>query len=286
MSWRRAGAVRSSRHPSHAKGIPASNSATTCPLPAAPQRWEERRGGGDDLRDFPSGYLRRGRDRCQFPAPVRSPNVGALDGFWHFAGSFWWLLFPFGGAIVAVSGRAWRELKASSRERHERTMERLRLRQGIGSQVTGAADAALGASSLGQSGNDDSVARLAHLDCIMAEHDAVNARWLDYELDVTKLIDFFAHDGCARAADGWLPQGQRLADSLRPGHEQRAAAAQEDIERYRGAVTDYRVCFDIAEAEAHRVRDRDFSEGERERLERARHPITLSVDRAATPAER
>lgn len=209
-----------------------------------------------------------------------------MDGFWHFLVSFWWLVFPFGAASAGLIGRAWKEINKSSRERHERSMERLRLRQRIEASTTGAMNAVLDATILSSATDHGAAARVAALDRIMAEHDSVNTRWLDYELDVTKLIDFpLMTDVREPLTVGYL-KAKRLADSLRPADEQLETLGETAIERYRGAVTDYRVSFDIAEAEAHRVKDRDFSEGERERLELARQLITLSVDRAATPAER
>jgi hypothetical protein len=201
-----------------------------------------------------------------------------MDGFWHFAGSFWWLVFPLGGAVVTVIGRVWRELNQAARERHERRLERLAVRQGIGvAGRQGAPDAAPTTSS---------TAARAVLERIMSDHDQVNARWLDYELDVTKLIDYPLMTDVREPLMVSYLKAKRLADSLRPADEDLDNVPAETVERYRLAVTDYRVAFDIAEAEAHRVKDRDFSPAERERLERARQLITLSVDRAATPAER
>lgn len=145
----------------------------------------------------------------------------------------------------------------------------------------------MGAAS-GPPGGDEGAAavRVATLDRIMAEHDAVNARWLDCELEITKLIDFPLMTDVREPLMVAYLKAKRLADSVRPNEEDRPAVSAEGIERYRAAVADYGVSFDLAEAEAHRVKDRDFTEGERERLERARQLMTLSVDRAASPAER
>jgi len=218
-----------------------------------------------------------------------------MDGFWAFAGQFWWLVFPLGGMIGGAVHRwgAWAE--KNSERRHERRVEELKLR-GASHQggPTGAAPGAGDAPDLGghaPSGGegtpDHGLARAtpAEVSRVMAEHDAVNARWLDYELDVTKLITYPLMTDVREPLMVAYLRAKRHADALRPQNieetSDRAALAE-----YRQAVTDFRVAFDVAEAEALRVRDRDFSDAERTRLATARQLITLSVDRAASPAER
>ena len=65
-----------------------------------------------------------------------------------------------------------------------------------------------------------------------------------------------------------------------------ADAVAERIAEYREAVTDYEVAFDLAEREARRVRDSQFSETERKRLATAQQLLAVALDQSATPAER
>ena len=80
-------------------------------------------------------------------------------------------------------------------------------------------------------------------------------------------------------------RSKRDADALRPV----AAADVVDKGRwddYRNAVNAYAVAFEIAEKEAHRIKDSAFSEPERQRLKTARKLVKMAEDEAGTGAER
>lgn len=77
----------------------------------------------------------------------------------------WWLVFPLSG-VMGGWARSWQK---STERRHQRRVELYKLRN--------------------QSLQAEQVAE-AEVASLMATHDAVNRRWLDYELDVGKLIDF------------------------------------------------------------------------------------------------
>lgn len=119
----------------------------------------------------------------------------------------------------------------------------------------------------------------------MATHDEVSRRWLDYELDVAKLIAFpTMSDGRDPHTAAFL-RAKKVADGLRP----ESAEARVDAEayaEYRDAVHDFEVAFDVAEQEARRVRDTGFTEAERRRLTRAQQVLAVAVDQSATAAER
>lgn len=80
-------------------------------------------------------------------------------------------------------------------------------------------------------------------------------------------------------------RAKREADGLRP-------VAPGDItskarmDEYRAAVNSFQIAFDVAEREARRIKDRNFSGPERERLAKARKVLRIAEDEAATPAER
>jgi hypothetical protein len=127
--------------------------------------------------------------------------------------------------------------------------------------------------------------RLRDTEKLMADHHAVNARWLDYELDVAKLIDYPMMSDVREPLTVAFLRAKRTADGLLP-----VTAAEittdERLREYREAVRAFEVAFDIAEREARRIRDHHFSGPERLRLNTARRLLTIAVDRAATPAER
>ncbi|MEE2814660.1 MAG: hypothetical protein VYC96_03220 [Actinomycetota bacterium] len=80
-------------------------------------------------------------------------------------------------------------------------------------------------------------------------------------------------------------RAKKIADTLRPASAD-AKLSEGEIAEYVDAVGDYAVAFDIAERDARRLRDANFSEMERKRLDRARHLLTVALDDAATQAER
>ena len=122
------------------------------------------------------------------------------------------------------------------------------------------------------------------LERLFAEHDEITARWLDYELDVAKLIAYPSmSDGRDPLTAGFL-RAKKVADRLRPGAG--SSPAPEQLTEYRRAVTDFEVAFDLAEREARRLRDSQFTETERKRLATAKRLLAVAVDEAATPAER
>ncbi len=122
------------------------------------------------------------------------------------------------------------------------------------------------------------------LEKLFAAHDAVTARWLEYELDVAKLIDFPAMSDGRQPLTAAFLKAKKVADGLRPASTTKINA--EEVAEYRAAVTDYEVAFDLAERDARRQSDSGFTDAERRRLATAKQLLTVAVDAAATPAER
>jgi hypothetical protein len=179
-----------------------------------------------------------------------------MDFFAHY----WWLVFPLSG-MAGGWLRAWS--KASER-RHQRKVELYKLKH----QAVRAEEATL-----------------AEVQLLMATHSDINTRWLDYELNVGKLIDYPVMTDVREPLTVAFLRAKREADGLCP-------AAASDItskarmDEYRAAVNSFQIAFDVAEREAQRIKDRNFSGPERERLARARKLLRIAEDEAATPAER
>lgn len=182
-----------------------------------------------------------------------------MDSILTFVGHYWWLVFPLSALGGSWAG-AWR--KAAER-RHRRRVElyQLKNRQAEAEQSS-----------------------RAEVQQVLDAHDAVNRRWLDYELDVGKLIDFPAMTDVREPLTVAFLRAKRDADGLRPAGTEQLSAAR--LAEYRNAVNAFEVAFDVAEREARRIRDSKFTGPERDRLATARKLLRIASDAGSTPAER
>lgn len=193
-----------------------------------------------------------------------------MEPFFEWLGHFWWLIFPVMGMLGGF-GRAWQ--KALER-RHRRRLEIIRAK--------GELKAARSAASVPPAAPEPQSQQLERL---FAAHDEVTHRWLEYELDVAKLIAFPAMSDGRQPLTAAFLRAKKKADNLRP-ESAKAKIAADQLAEYRDAVTDYEVAFDVAERDARRIRDSSFTEAERKRLDTAKQLLTVAIDQAATPAER
>jgi hypothetical protein len=195
--------------------------------------------------------------------------VGPL---FHFAANFWWLVFPLGGAI----GGGLRAVAAANERRAERRLERYRLKQ--------QAKIAIAEASGRTRNNNESYRR--EIAKLVAEHDRTDARWLDYEVDIAKLLDFPMMTDMRNPLTIGFHKAKRQADLLRPERPDDLVSDRTAQLEYRAAVHEYITAFEIAEAEAIRRRRSDFSADDQQRLARAHNLLQLAQDTAATPQER
>ena len=190
----------------------------------------------------------------------------------HFAGNFWWLIFPLGGVI----GGGVRAVSAANERRAERRLERYRIKQQTKIAV---------AEASGRGKVDEAAAR-RELTKVMQRHDGTDARWLDYELDVAKLLDFPLMTDMREPLTAEFHRARSRADLLRPDSADELAGDRDGQLDYRDAVHAYVTAFDVAESEAVRRRRSDFSTEAQERLERAQRLLRVAADGAATADER
>ncbi|WP_461174775.1 hypothetical protein M1D93_09075 [Arthrobacter sp. Z1-9] len=183
-----------------------------------------------------------------------------MESLFEFLSDKWWLVFPM-SALAGHWANSWR--KAGDR-RHQRKVELYKLKN---------------------EAREAGKASAAEVESLMAAHDAANKRWLDYELDVGKLIDFPLMTDVREPLTVAFLRAKREADWLRP-----AAAVEMTshprLEAYRKAVDGFSLAQDVAEREAKRLRDSKFTGPERERLATARQLLKIAENHAATPAER
>ncbi|UFU06429.1 hypothetical protein [Ruania halotolerans] len=187
-----------------------------------------------------------------------------MDSFWQFVGGYWWLIFPLGGIVGGwVKGaQKWDE----RRRRDKIELQKLKNAERLATQQV-------------------EEARSSEIERVLAEHDEVNRRWLDYELDVAKLIDYPVMTDMREQVTADFHRAKRDADLLRPDDPAELRDPRL-LARYREAVREFGLTFDIAEREARRRRTSDFTETERAALNRAKKLLALADDSGATHAER
>ena len=215
-----------------------------------------------------------------------------VQPIFEFVGGFWWLVFPLFGILASI-GSAW---ERDARRRHRRRLEVLHAKAELKAAqagargradyaVTGPVPYAAAASLAPPAYRDTAAPAPSQLERLFAEHDAVTARWLEYELDVAKLIAYPAMSDGRQPLTAAFLRAKKVADGLRPPTT-RIKLTKAQIAEYRNAVTDYEVAFDVAERDARRIKTSGFTDVERKRLDTAKQLLTVAIDQAATPAER
>lgn len=206
-----------------------------------------------------------------------------MEPFFTFLGGYWWLVFPLMGVMGGI-GSAW---ERGARRRHKRRLEVLHAKAEITAAKAGVRPSAVAAADLPpiETATAAPAPEGTLLERLFASHDAVTARWLEYELDVAKLIAFPAMSDGRQPLTAAFLRAKRIADGLRPASA-KARLTKEQLTEYRDAVVDYEVAFDVAERDARRVKDSSFTTVERKRLDTAKQLLTIAIDEAATPAER
>jgi hypothetical protein len=172
----------------------------------------------------------------------------------------WWMVFP----LMALAGRWAGGWRRAGERRHRRRVELY--------------------TAKNQAREADR-ASAAEVQALMATHDATNRRWLEYELDVGKLIDFPLMTDVREPLTVAFLRAKREADGQRPASPADLGSLAA-LDAYRQAVNNFAVALDVAEREARRIRDSKFTGPERERLATARKLLMIAENEAATPAER
>lgn len=191
----------------------------------------------------------------------------------EFAGNYWWLVFPLFGMTMGAIGTVNKQRELSARRRHREQLELMRAQSGGLPASASTPPAAAAPTPV----SDD-------LSRVQARHDDVTHRWLDYELDVSKLIAYPAMSDGRQPLTAAFLRAKKVADTLRPAPGE--TSSPERAKEYRDAVTDYEVAFEVAERDARRVKAAAFTPDERKRLDTAQQLLGVAVDQAATPNER
>ena len=176
------------------------------------------------------------------------------------------VLLPLAGAAVAVF-RAF----GANRRRVEQAAD---------------GDGAQAATALPERPEKDHAAHWRSLRRVIAEHRQTDERWLDYELNFAKLLDFPLMTDMRDPLTVEFHKAKLRADLLRPVKAEDLLDDREAAERYLTAVADYATAFNTAESEAMRRRRSDFSREDQQRIARAQSLLRVASDSAAAPQER
>ncbi|MFG6475641.1 hypothetical protein ACFXP7_04560 [Microbacterium sp. P06] len=204
-----------------------------------------------------------------------------MEPLFEFLREYWWLAFPAFGLLSAAAG-TWQK---AGRDRHKRRLEILRAKAELKAAQDAARQGGRGLPAGIDASPPASTDAVSPLERAMAAHDDVTARWLEYELDVGKTIDFPAMSDGRQPLTAAFLRAKRVADGLRPASPT-SQVPPEQVREYRDAVTDYEVAFDVAERDARRLKLSGFTDAERKRLDVAKQLLNTATDTAATPAER
>jgi hypothetical protein len=121
---------------------------------------------------------------------------------------------------------------------------------------------------------------------VLEEHSRTDKRWLEYELDFTKLLDFPLMTDMRDPLTIGFHKAKLRADFLRPVKAEDLLDDRDAAAQYLTAVEDYVTAFNVAEAEAIRKRRNDFSQDDQQRIVRAQRLLRMASDSAAAPQER
>ncbi|MEW1804843.1 hypothetical protein [Pseudarthrobacter sp. NPDC080039] len=178
----------------------------------------------------------------------------------EFLSDKWWMVFP----LMAFAGRWARGWRQAGEGRYRRRV---------------------GPGTLRNHALEAERASVAEVQALMDTHQATNRRWLEYELDVGKLIDFPLMTDVREPLTVAFLRAKRQADGQRPASAEELRS-ESGLAAYRQAVNSFAVALDVAEREARRIRDSRFTGPERARLATARKLLMIAENHAATPAER
>lgn len=133
---------------------------------------------------------------------------------------------------------------------------------------------------------DNHAAQWRSLRRVLEEHSRTDTRWLDYELDAAKLLDFPLMTDMRDPLTVAFHKAKLRADFLRPVKAEDLLDDRDAAAQYRAAVEEYVTAFNTAETEAMRRRRSDFSREDQQRIARAQNLLRVASDPAAAPQER
>ena len=121
---------------------------------------------------------------------------------------------------------------------------------------------------------------------VLEQHRDTDARWLSYELDAEKLLDFPLMTDMRDPLTTRFHGAKTRADLLRPSAAEDLLDDWDAARDYLDAVERYVTAFHAAEAEAIRCRRTGFGQADQQRIARAQSLLRVAADPGATTQER
>ncbi|WP_421845411.1 hypothetical protein [Mycobacterium sp.] len=176
------------------------------------------------------------------------------------------LLVPLAGVIYA----GLRAISSASKRSNDRDMA-----------LPGRADA-----KSDEAENTSQVAQWRAITRAVEAHEQTDARWLEYELDAAKLLDFPVMTDMRDPLTTRFHKTKLAADLKKPLRAEDLLDDRDAARQYLDAVENYVTAFDAAETEAKRRRRSGFPREGQQRLARAQALLRVASDLSATPQER
>ncbi|OBF79534.1 hypothetical protein A5791_00535 [Mycobacterium sp. 852002-51163_SCH5372311] len=142
------------------------------------------------------------------------------------------------------------------------------------------------AAPASQAKTGNQAAQWAAIKRVVEEHRRTDSRWLDYELDAAKLLDFPLMTDMRNPFTTGFHKAKLRAEMLRPTRAEDLLDDREAADQYFAAVEEYVTAFNVAETEAIRQRRNEFTEEGQQRIARAQSLLRVVSDNAATAQER
>ena len=127
---------------------------------------------------------------------------------------------------------------------------------------------------------------LREWNALINRYDTVAKEWASYELDPVRILDFPLMSDMREGRTERFHDALRKAKYLKSGDLKELSFQPAGGSAFAAAVDELEKAFNLAEAEAKRVRWNKFSDGERKRLQRAKNLLNLAMDGGATDSER
>jgi len=130
-----------------------------------------------------------------------------------------------------------RAIAAANERRADRRLERYRLKQ----------QAKIAIAEASGRGRDNADSQRREVVKLLAAHDRTDARWLDYEVDIARLLDFPIMTDMRNPLTVAFHKAKQRADLLRPERPEDVLSDRSAHLEYRDGVHEYVSAFEIAE---------------------------------------
>jgi Flp pilus assembly pilin Flp len=127
---------------------------------------------------------------------------------------------------------------------------------------------------------------MSQWNALFAKHRDVKTAWADYEMDITKVIDYPAMTDTTDPITLALHKALERASMLQPAESKMLRSKPASSTEYAEAVYDLHRAFAEAEKNAKKVAWSGFTDQERRQLSQAKDLLAMAYNTSASPSER